>query len=157
MTIVRNILMEKGARLWIISPETPVLDAINLMFEKNLPALVIVEDDEVAGIFSERDIARKLSLVDETSRDMVVREYMTPAVMTVRPDQSIDECSGYMVALRIRHMPVVQGRHVIGVISLEDVMNAVQSERDMMIKKMGSFSSSFERPGQLMPKLRNCG
>lgn len=136
MITVRHILREKGPDVWSVPPETSVLDAVNLMFEKNVGALVIIENDEVVGIFSERDVARKLIPLGPSSNERQVRDLMTSVVITVMPEQSVSECMALMTARRIRHLPVLENHKIIGLVSIGDVVKAVMSEREQLLKQL---------------------
>ena|SRR5437867_1061595 len=105
MTTLRNILQLKGDNIWSVSPESTVYDAIKMMAEKNVGALLVLEGDRLSGIISERDYARKVILKGKSSKDTRVKEIMTTGVVTITPDQSIEECMGLMTVKRIRHLP----------------------------------------------------
>jgi CBS domain-containing protein len=139
MTTVRHVLQEKGLDVWFVSPETTVLEASNLMFEKNVGALIIIDGTEVVGIFSERDIARKLAAKGTRSGESKVKDIMTPAVITVSPEQSVDECMALMTDQRVRHLPVIENHKIIGMISIGDVVKAIMSEREQLIRQLESY------------------
>ena len=139
MITVAVILREKGSSVQVASPELPVVKALQIMADNNVGALVVVKGDEVVGIFSERDYARKLVLKGRSHEDTTVQEIMTPAVITVRPDQSIDDCMEIMTNKRIRHLPVVDGGKLVGIISIGDVVKAVISEKEVIIKHLENY------------------
>ena len=122
---VRNILEVKGHDVWSISPDATVFDALRLMDAKGVGALVVMEGDQLVGILSERDYARKIILKGKSSQTTSVREIMTKEVVTVHPDQTVDEVMELMTGKSIRHLPVVEGERVMGVISIMDVVRAV--------------------------------
>ncbi len=139
MTTVRDILREKGNQIWWVSPDTAVFYALELMAEKNVGALVVLDRENLAGIFSERDYARKVILKGKASKETSVEEIMTSEVTTVRPGQSVDECMALMTDKRIRHLPVFEGEKLVGLISIGDVVKAIVSEREFMIKQLENY------------------
>ncbi len=125
METVRHILQNKGKQIWSIRPDATVLEALRLMDAKGIGALVVIQDNRLVGILSERDYARKVILKGRSSKDTLVREIMTERVVTVHPDQTLDECMDLMSSRSIRHLPVVENDQVVGVISIRDVMSAI--------------------------------
>ena len=125
MRTVRQLLESKPAEIIAISPDAPVIDAIRLMAERRVGALVVMEGARLAGILSERDYARKIVLQGRSSRDTPVRDIMTAEVITVRPEDSSDHCMQVVTDKRIRHLPVMQGGDVVGVLSIGDLVRAV--------------------------------
>ena len=142
MKTIKEILQSKPHGVLSISPEASVLDALRLMAEKEVGALVVLEDERLAGIFSERDYARKVILHGKSSKDTPVREIMTPKVVYVRPEQSVEECMALMTDKRIRHLPVLQDNRVIGVISIGDVVKEVISEQRFVIEQLEQYIHS---------------
>ena len=139
MTTVRHILQEKGNRVWTTSPDASVRDAVRLMDESNVGVLVVSTGDEVVGIVSERDIARKLILKERSSSSTLVKDIMTPEVITIAPEQSIDECMALMTSKHIRHLPVVDGAKLAGLISIGDVVKAMIVEKESLIKELQNY------------------
>ncbi|MBI2211720.1 MAG: CBS domain-containing protein [Deltaproteobacteria bacterium] len=139
MITVRDILRAKGNQIWSVSPDATVFSALELMAEKNTGALVALDGESLAGIFSERDYARKVILKGKASKETSVREIMTSEVTTVRPSQSVDECMALMTDKRIRHLPVFEEDKLVGLISIGDVVKAVISEREFTIKQLESY------------------
>jgi len=139
MITVRDILRAKGQQVWWISPDATVFSALELMAEKNIGALVALDGESLAGIFSERDYARKVILKGKASKEISVRAIMTSEVTTVGPSQSVDECMALMTDKRIRHLPVFEGEKLVGLISIGDVVKAVISEREFTIKQLESY------------------
>lgn len=125
MFIVRQILNSKGYDIWSVGPDTSIYEALELMAAKDIGALLVMDGDELAGIFSERDYARKVVLEGRSSREMTVGDAMTAEVICVRPDQSVDGCMGLMTEQRVRHLPVLEGNRVVGVISIGDVVKSI--------------------------------
>jgi CBS domain-containing protein len=116
-----------------------VYDALKLMAEKNLGAVLVMEGDRLAGILSERDYARKVILHGKSSRDTLVREIMSERVVCVVPEQPAEECMALMTDKRVRHLPVLEGDQVIGVISIGDVVKAIISEQEFMIEQLEHY------------------
>jgi CBS domain-containing protein len=142
MKTVNEILQAKAGKLLSISPDASVLDALKLMAEREVGALVVLDGEQLAGIFSERDYARKVILFGKSSKDTAVSEIMTRKVVCVRPDQSVEECMALMTDKRIRHLPVLQGNAIIGVISIGDVVKEVISEQRFMIEQLEHYIHS---------------
>ena len=135
MITVRHLLEGKGKAVWSVSPDTSVLDALRLMDAKGIGAVVVMEDDRLVGIMSERDYARKVILQGKNSKDTPVSDIMTRKVFTVHPDQTIDECMDQMTERSIRHLPVVLDDKVIGVISIKDVLRAIVYRQRELLKQ----------------------
>jgi CBS domain-containing protein len=142
MKTIKEILQGKSQSVLSISPEASVLDALKLMSDKEVGALVVLEGERLAGIFSERDYARKVILHGKASKDTPVREIMTQKVVCVRPDQSVEDCMALMTDKRIRHLPVLQDNRVIGVISIGDVVKEVISEQRFIIEQLEHYIHS---------------
>jgi CBS domain-containing protein len=139
MNTVKQLLEGKTTRLLSISPDASVFEALQLMAAKDVGALVVLEGERLAGIFSERDYARKVVLVGKFSKETAVREIMTAKVLCVRPDQTVDQCMALMTDHRIRHLPVLDGSKVIGVISIGDVVKELLSEQQVIISQLESY------------------
>jgi len=142
MTTVAQVLQEKGQQVWSVSPDARVYDALKIMAERNIGALLVVEGDELKGIFSERDYARKVILHGKSSREIAVKEIMSSDVITIRPQQSVEDCMALMTDKRIRHLPVVDGDRVVGVISIGDAVREIISERELRIEQLQSYITS---------------
>ena len=138
---VKDILKAKGNITLSIAPDALIFDALQLMSEKNVGALLVMENDKLVGIFSERDYARKIILKGRTSLDTEVREIMTEDVFTVTPEETIDQCMVLMSGKRIRHLPVVQGSEVVGVISIGDVVKFIIEEQETVIEHFKVYIS----------------
>ncbi len=124
-TTIRHILEVKGRDIWSIGPGASVFDALRMMSDKDVGALLVMDGDKMVGILSERDYARKVVLLGKTSRDTRVEEIMSPKVYTVHPQQTVEEAMDLMTRQHIRHLPVVEGDHILGVISIGDVVKAI--------------------------------
>ena len=139
MTTVRNVLQAKGNNIWSIAPDAFVFDAIKIMAEKNIGAVLVMQKEKVVGIFSERDYARKIMLKGESSRTTAVKDVMTSEVLSVQPEQSIDECMALMTNKHVRHLPVLENGNLIGLISIGDVVKAIISEHEYTIKQLENY------------------
>jgi CBS domain-containing protein len=137
MSTLRHILQLKGNDVWSISPGATVFEALRLMSDKDVGALLVMEADHLVGMISERDYARKVILQGKSSRDTLVGEIMTSKVISIHPDQTVQECMGLMNDHRIRHVPVVdEGEHVLGVVSIGDVLKDIIYMQKRRIKEM---------------------
>ncbi len=142
MKTVQQLLESKRHGVASVAPETSVLDALKVMAEKEIGAVLVLDGDALAGIFSERDYARKVVLQGKASKDTPVREIMTEKVVCVHPEQTIEDCMGLMTDKRVRHLPVLQGRKVIGVVSIGDVVKEMLVEKEFLIKQLESYIHS---------------
>lgn len=139
MTTVSQILQAKGNQVWTITPAATVYEALTLMAEQDIGALVVVKDGAAVGIFSERDCARKVVLRGKSSRDTLVRDVMSSQVVCVRPNQTLDQCMAVMTDKRIRHLPVLDQNRLTGVISIGDVVKAIITEQSIMIDHLKDY------------------
>jgi CBS domain-containing protein len=139
MKTVRELLRAKGYDIWSVAPDDSVYDALKLMADKNVGAVLVIEAGNLVGILSERDYARKVILKGKTSKDTPVREIMTEKVVYVRPDQTSDECMALMTNKRVRHLPVVEDDQLIGIISIGDVVKAIMSHQEFMIEQLENY------------------
>ncbi|MGQ9585280.1 MAG: CBS domain-containing protein [Anaerolineae bacterium] len=139
MKTVRQLLQVKGHDVWSIAPDASIYDALRLMAEKEVGALLVLEAGSLVGIISERDFARKVLLKGEFSQDTPVRELMTSRVLYVRPDQTVEDCMALMTDKRVRHLPVLDGDQLVGVISIGDVVKATIAEKDFIIEQMENY------------------
>lgn len=139
MTTVNQLLKHKGHSVWSVAPNASVYEALESMAEKGVGALVVLHDGKLAGIFSERDYARKVILKGRSSKDTPVREIMTEKVYYLKPDQTVEDCMALMTEKRIRHLPVVVDDQVVGLISIGDVVKSIISEQKFMIEKLEQY------------------
>ncbi|MFQ5516372.1 MAG: CBS domain-containing protein [Acidimicrobiia bacterium] len=142
MRTVAQILDEKGRSVISVGPEDSIYHALEVMAERDIGALLVMEGDSLVGVFSERDYARKVILIGKSSRDMAVREAMTASVVTVEPDKTIRDCMNLMSDRHIRHLPVVVDGCVEGVISIGDVVHAVITDQEFMIDQLQRYIQS---------------
>ena len=137
-----DLLKNKAKQLWTISPESSVLDALKLMAEKEIGALMVADKkDKVVGIITERDYARKIILKGKTSMKTSVKEIMTPSnkMYTVKPDTPVEDCMVLMTGKHIRHVPVFDGGKFVGLISIGDVVKSTISQKDMLIDHLSDY------------------
>jgi CBS domain-containing protein len=142
MVTARHLLEKKPRVLRAIEPEAPVLDAIRLMAEHHIGALVVMRQDELLGIVSERDYARKVILLGRSSAHTPVREIMTSPVITMSPLNTLEECMRVVTQQRVRYLPVIENGRVIGILSLGDLIKAVIEEQQRMIEQLESYIHS---------------
>jgi len=139
MVTVRHLLDRKGRAVYSIEPEDPVLEAIQLMADKHIGALLVMKGEELAGILSERDYARKVILLGRSSSETPAWQIMSSPVHTVSPDHSLDDCMRLVTNQRIRHLPVVEGGKVVGMISIGDLVKAVIEDQQHTIEQLESY------------------
>jgi CBS domain-containing protein len=142
MLTVRELLAKKGNQVWSVSPDATVYDALQLMAERNVGAVLVRSDDLLVGVVSERDYARQVILKGKASRDTPVREIMTTRVVCVSPERTIEDCMALMTEKHIRHLPVLNGDALLGVLSIGDVVKAVISEKQFLIEQLESYITS---------------
>src|SRR5918996_4590741 len=133
---VRDILEAKGHDVWSVEPTASVYDAMKLMADKGIGALLVIEGAKVVGIISERDYARKVILQGRSSRTTQVREIMTSRVAYAEPEQNIEECMALMTEMRIRHLPVMESGEIRGVILIGDLVKTIISEQKFIIEQL---------------------
>ena len=136
---IRSVLKHKGGNVWTVPPSASVYDAIAMMGEKQVGALLVMEDAKLVGILSERDYARKIILKGRSSKDTPVSEIMTSPVRYVTPEETVDECMRIMTANRVRHLPVVENEMVVGIISIGDLVKWIISAQADTIHQMHSY------------------
>jgi CBS domain-containing protein len=136
---VASILRHKGRVVWSVSPDDSVFQAMSLMADKDIGALVVISGEGLVGIVSERDYARKVVLQGKSSKDTAVRDIMSSPVVSVSPDHSVDECMRIVTTKRIRHLPVVHGEAVVGVVSIGDLVRRVISTQGETIQYLQEY------------------
>lgn len=141
MKHVRDILKAKGSVVYSVEPNTMVYSAIEQMCDRNIGGLLIVENNKLVGIFTERDYARKLILKGKSSKDTPIKDLMTPNPFTVTPDSSIEDCMKLMSGKHIRHLPVAQGDTLIGMISIGDVVKYIIEDQKATIEQLEGYIS----------------
>lgn len=136
---ISQILEEKGREIWSIGPDATVFEALELMADKRIGALLVVEGERLIGILSERDYARKVILLGRGSRKTPVRDIMSPDPCCIRPEQTIDQAMALMTEKRIRHLPVVQNDALAGIVTIGDVVKAKIASQEFAIKQLENY------------------
>ncbi|MCY3731109.1 MAG: CBS domain-containing protein [Rhodospirillaceae bacterium] len=139
MKFVDQLLDGKGRDVWSITPDATVYDALGLMAEKRIGALVVLEGEQLAGLFSERDYARKVILQGKSSKGTPVRDIMSRRVLCIGPEQSVQDCMALMTERRIRHLPVVADDRLVGLVSIGDVVKAVIADQEEVIEHLEHY------------------
>jgi CBS domain-containing protein len=143
---ISSVLFHKASALWSIAPEATVYEAIKLMAEKNIGALLVMSGGKLAGVITERDYTRKVALQGKTSRETRVWEIIPREVITVMPDDSVEDCMRLMTENRVRHLPVVEGTNVIGIISIGDLVNWIISTQNAQLEQMEQYITGSRAP-----------
>ncbi len=139
MEFVRDILKAKGAEVWTIPVTSSVYDALQIMADKDIGALMVNDGDKTVGIISERDYARKVALQGRSSRNTPIRDVMSAHVLSVEPGQTVEECMAVMTEKRVRHLPVCEGEEVCGIISIGDVVRSVIASKEFHIQQLEHY------------------
>ena len=142
MKSLQQLLQAKGAQVHAIQPDAKVIEGLQLMAKKDIGALVVLENERLVGIMSERDYARKVILQGKSSHDIQVREIMTGDVVTVEPSRTIEECMALMTQRHVRHLPVCEGDRLVGLVSIGDLVKEVIAEQEQTIKQLESYIHS---------------
>ena len=142
MKLVKNILDSKGNDIWYVAPDDSVLEAVRMMAEKGVGALLVMNEARLVGIISERDYARKVILEGRSSEKTPVKDIMTAEVVVARPEQTVEECMQIMTENRIRHLPVMHVEKTIGVLSIGDLVKAVIEDQHFTIKQLEMYITS---------------
>jgi CBS domain-containing protein len=140
---INEILEHKGNAVWTVSPDNTVFEAIQLMSEKNVGALLVTERGRLIGIVSERDYTRKVALKGKTSKDLRVREIISDQVVSVTPQHTVEECLRLMTENRVRHLPVLDGETLMGVVSIGDLVNWIISAQSTTIRQLETYISGI--------------
>ena len=143
---IREILNHKGGAAWSVSPENTVFEAIQLMAEKNIGALLVLKEGQLAGIISERDYTRKVALKGRSSKDTRVKDILSGRVQFVSPDHTVDQCLRLMTEHRIRHLPVMEGNKILGVLSIGDLVNSIISTQSSTIHQLEAYITGYPTP-----------
>ncbi|HET7624774.1 MAG TPA: CBS domain-containing protein [Verrucomicrobiae bacterium] len=140
---IHEILSHKGSNVWTVTPDTMVFDAIKLMAEKNIGALAVVENSRLTGMFTERDYTRKVALKGRSSRELKVRDIFSPNIARVTPNESVEDCMRLMTEHRVRHLPVVKGNELSGIVSIGDLVNWIISAQTTTISQLETYISGI--------------
>jgi CBS domain-containing protein len=138
---INEILEHKGSTVWTIGPEATVFEAIQMMSDKNVGALLVSERDRLIGILSERDYTRKVALKGKSSKELKVREIVAERVLSVTPHSTIEECMRLMTERRVRHLPVLDGEKLVGIVSIGDLVNWIISAQSTTIRQLETYIS----------------
>ena len=147
METIRQILGKKGNQIFSVTPGTTVYDTLKLMADKNIGAVLVLDEGKLVGIMSERDYARKVVLKGKFSKEIPVNEIMSPNVICIDPDQTIINTKAVMIQKRIRHLPVMEDDKLVGIISIGDVVNAVLEENSFMIDQLATYIKGVPETG----------
>jgi signal-transduction protein with cAMP-binding, CBS, and nucleotidyltransferase domain len=142
MKTVKEVLDAKGHEFWSIQPGASVLDAARVMADKGIGALLVMRDGELSGLVSERDFTRKLVVLGRSPQEARVEEVMSTHVVCVRLEQHMEECMALMTEKRVRHLPVVDGEHVVGIVSIGDAVKSVIEHQKFIIEQLENYISS---------------
>ncbi len=142
MKTIEQLLEKKGTQVWSIHPDASVLEALASMAEKHIGALLVIDDTGPVGVISERDYARSVALKGKSSHNTPVREIMTSHVLCVTPDQTVEEAMALMTERRFRHLPVVDGGQVLGLVSIGDLVKSIISEQKFIIEQLEHYIAS---------------
>ena len=141
MVTISELLGKKGHEVWSLGPDASVYEAIELMAEKEVGALMVMEGPKAVGLISERDYVRKVILKGRSSKDTKIREIMSTHVVCARPEQIIEECMAIMTAKRVRHLPVMGADRLLGIISIGDLVKAIINEQKFVIDQLEHYIS----------------
>ena len=139
MTTIAQLLNTKGDQIWSVEPKATIFEALEIMSEKEIGALLVMEDGKLTGIFSERDYARKVILKGKSSKETLVEELMTKKVFYIDSQNTINDCMAMMTAKRIRHVPVIEDNQVMGIVTIGDVVNQIISEQEVTINHLENY------------------
>lgn len=139
MTTVKHVLDQKGHHVHFIHPDASVFDALKMMAENNIGSLVVLEDGKLVGVITERHYAREIILKGRTSPGTLVRDLMSTKVIYARPDQSVEECMAVMTARAVRHLPVLEGGRLVGIVSIGDMVKSVIDDQKFIIEQLEHF------------------
>ncbi|MGD9048345.1 MAG: CBS domain-containing protein [Anaerolineae bacterium] len=139
MATVSDMLRTKGYDIWSVTPDTRIYDALKLMADKNIGAVLVMDGENLVGILSERDYARKVTLKGRTARDTLTQEIMTERVICVRPEECAEDCMAVMTEKHVRHLPVIEDNRLVGVISIGDVVKAIIPEQEFIIEQLEHY------------------
>jgi len=139
MSTIREILKEKGSDVWSVTTENTVYEALSLMAEKSIGAVLVIDNNTLKGVMSERDYARKIILEGKSSKDVLVGEIMSPRVIYIDIDTNIEECMALMINKRVRHLPVYENNNLAGIISIGDVVKMLIDEKEVVINELENY------------------
>jgi CBS domain-containing protein len=138
-TTISEILESKGTKVWGVTPESSVFDAIQLMSDKNIGAVAVIQNGQLVGILTERDYTRKVVLQGKASKSTQVREIISGQIISVTPEHTVEECLRLMTVHRIRHLPVMEGNTIAGMVSIGDLVNSIISAQQSTIEQLQTY------------------
>jgi CBS domain-containing protein len=141
MTTVQRLLDEKGHNVWSVHPDDSVFDAIRMMADKDVGALVVIENGRPVGIFTERDYARDVILKGKSSPRTPVRAIMAAPIICARPEQTVEECMAVMTETRVRHLPIMHGEQLVGIVSIGDLVKSIVADQKFTIEQLVHYIS----------------
>lgn len=141
MTTVNDLLRDKPADIWTVSPDASVYEALQLMAEKNIGAVLVMDNGRLVGLLSERDYARKLVLENRSSRETPVRDVMTERVAYASPSMEIEQCMALMTDKRFRHLPIMDNGKLVGLVSMGDLVKAIIADQSFLIEQLENYIS----------------
>ena len=140
---INEILTQKGTAVWCISPEATVFEAIQLMADKNIGAVLVTDRDKLVGILTERDYTRKVALKGKSSKQTAVKEILTGDIIHVNPGHTVEECMRLMTAHRVRHLPVLKGSQILGIVSIGDLVNWTITVQNSTIHQLQTYIAGY--------------
>jgi CBS domain-containing protein len=143
---IREVLQHKGTSVWTVTPEATVFEAIKMMAEKNVGALLVTRGEKLVGIISERDYTRKVALRGKSSKETAVREILSGRVLVVSPAHTVEECMRLMTERRVRHLPVLEGERIAGLVSIGDLVNWIISAQTSTIHQLETYITGYPTP-----------
>lgn len=146
MILIKQVLAQRGSLVLSVSPNTKLMDVIKLMTDRDVGALVVMDEGKIVGIFSERDFARVVARTPNLAMDAPVSDFMTKNVRYVTSDVTVDDCMALMIEKRIRHLPIMEGDKVLGVLSMRDMVREVISEKELTIRGLENYILNREYP-----------
>ena len=145
MITIEHLLKNKEKQIWSVEPKISIFEALKIMSDKEIGALLVIEDEKLVGIFSERDYARKVILKGKSSKNTQVGELMTKKVLYIDPEKTINDCMGIMTDKHVRHLPVIENDKVIGMVTIGDVISQIISEQEFTIKHLENYITGTHR------------
>lgn len=139
MTTIKHVLDKKGHDVHSIGPDASVFDALKIMAEKNVGSLAVLENGKLIGIITERHYSREIVLKGKTSSGTCVRDIMSTGVVCARPQQSVEECMAVMTARAVRHLPVIEDKHVVGIVSIGDMVKTIIDDQKFIIEQLEHY------------------
>jgi CBS domain-containing protein len=143
---IREILHHKGSTVWTVSPDATVFEAIQMMADKNIGALLVTKEDKLVGIITERDYTRKVVLRGKSSKETAVREILSSHVVNITPDHTVEECMRLMTEHRVRHLPVLECGKILGVVSIGDLVNWIITAQSSTIHQLQTYITGYPTP-----------